>query len=845
MRKFLALAFFLTSATIFAQGVVTGTVIDSDMDAPLPGANVLVVGTNVGGMTDFGGKFSVETDLTSGFIEVTYVGFEPKRVPFSVTNGQTVDLGRILLSPDADALEEVIITTYSIAIDRKTPVAVSTIKAEAIETRLGNQEFPEILKSTPGVYATKGGGGFGDSEIRLRGFESENIAVLINGIPVNDMENGRVYWSNWAGLSDVTRFMQVQRGLGASKVAVPSIGGTINIVTKTTDAQEGGSAFYSLGNDGYQKVSATVSTGKMDNGWAATVSGARTVGDGYVDGTEFSGFSYFLNIAKELGEDHELSFTAFGAQQQHGQRQNALPIEVYRRSESGIRFNSDWGYKNGQVTHVEDNFYHKPQMSLNHYWDISDNSQLSTSVFASFGSGGGGGYGGVNKFGIGDVNDPSPYRFGYLQPVNLDLIVQENIALGAYGSETYLRASRNNHEWYGVLSTFSSEIFENIEFTGGVDFRYYEGEHFTEVTDLLGGRYVIDDANKNNPLHAAQVGDIIDYHDIGTVLWEGLFAQAEYSKDALSAFVTIAGSNTSYKREDFFNYLATDPQRETDFQHFLGYSAKGGANYNLDDRNNVFANVGYFEKAPFSNAVFLNFKNDINEDAKNQKIFSAELGYGYRTSNLRVDLNVYRTEWNDKTFVQRFQQPDGTTASANILGLNALHQGVELELNYRPIEGLILTGMASFGDWTWKNDITGVDIYNEEQDIVRTINLYVADLKVGGSAQTTFAAGADYEVFEGTSLRVNWNYFDDLYAEFEPETRSTRELGQSWELPAYGLVDMGLTHKFDLGNLEAMIMGNVNNVLDTDYISIARGGIDEGVFYGFGRTFNIGAKINF
>lgn len=845
MRKFLALAFFLTSATIFAQGVVTGTVIDSDMDAPLPGANIRVEGTSTGTVTDFGGKFSLETDRASGLIEVSFVGFETLRVPFSVSNGQTVDLGRILLSPDADALEEVIITTYSIAIDRKTPVAVSTIQAEAIETRLGNQEFPEILKSTPGVYATKGGGGFGDSEIRLRGFESENIAVLINGIPVNDMENGRVYWSNWAGLSDVTRFMQVQRGLGASKVAVPSIGGTINIVTKTTDAEKGGSAFYSLGNDGYQKVSATVSTGKMDNGWATTVSGARTVGDGYVDGTEFSGFSYFINIAKEINEDHELSFTAFGAQQRHGQRQNALPIEVYRRSERDARFNSDWGYKNGEVTHIEDNFYHKPQMSLNHYWDISDNAQLSTSVYASFGSGGGGGYGGVNKFGLGTFNDPNPYRLGYLQPVDLDLIVQENIARGAYGSETYLRASRNDHEWYGVLSTFSSEIFENIEFTGGVDFRYYEGEHFTEVTDLLGGRYVLDDDNVNDPLNAAQVGDIIDYHDIGTVLWEGLFAQAEYSKNNLSAFVTIAASNTSYKREDFFNYLDTDPARETDFQHFFGYSAKGGANYNLDNNHNVFASIGYFEKAPFSNAVFLNFENAINEDAENQKIFSAELGYGYRSANFRADLNVYRTEWNDKTLVQRFQQPDGTTGSANILGLNALHQGIELELSYRPIEGLTLTGMASLGDWTWKNDITGVDIYDEEQELVRTINLFVSDLKVGGSAQTTFALGADYEVFEGTNVRLNWNYFDDLYAEFDPETRSTRELGQSWKLPEFGLLDVGLTHKFDIGSLEAMLIGNVNNLLDTDYISIARGGRNDGVFYGFGRTFNIGTKINF
>lgn len=845
MRKFLALAFFLTSATIFAQGVVTGTVIDSDMDAPLPGANVRVEGTATGTVTDFGGLFSLEVDKASGILEISYVGFETKRVPFRVANGQTVDLGRILLVPDADALEEVIVTTYSIAIDRKTPVAVSTIKAEAIETQLGNQEFPEILKSTPGVYATKGGGGFGDAQIRLRGFESENIAVLINGIPVNDMENGRVYWSNWAGLSDVTRFMQVQRGLGASKVAVPSIGGTINIVTKTTDAEEGGSVNYSLGNDGYQKISATVSTGKMDNGWAATVSGARTTGEGYIDGTEFSGFSYFVNIAKDVNENHQLSFTAFGAQQRHGQRQNAHSIEIYRLSESGTRFNSDWGYKNGQLVHVEDNFYHKPQISLNHYWSISDDTKLNTSAYASFGSGGGGGFGGVNKFGLGTATNPSPYRDGYLQPLNLDLIVEENVERGALGAETFLRASRNDHQWYGVLSTLSTMILPNVEFTGGIDFRYYEGEHFTEVTDLLGGSYVLDRSNENNPLNTARVGDKIFYHDIGTVLWEGAFAQAEYSEGALSAFVTVSASNTSYKRKDFFNYLDTDPEQETDFQHFFGYMGKGGANYNLDDRNNIFANVGYFEKAPFSNAVFLNFTNAINEDAQNQKIFSAELGYGYRSTNLRADLNVYRTEWNDKTLIQRFQNPDGTTGSANILGLNALHQGVELEFSYRPIERLTLTGMASLGDWTWRNDITDVDIYDEEQNLVRTINLFVADLKVGGSAQTTFAAGADYEVWQGTTVRLDWNYYDDLYAEFDPETRSTRELGQSWELPEFGLVDFGLTHKFDIGDFEAMLFGNVNNVLDTDYISIARGGINDGVFYGFGRTFNVGAKFNF
>ncbi|MFR6633834.1 MAG: TonB-dependent receptor plug domain-containing protein [Alistipes onderdonkii] len=104
------------------------------------------------------------------------------------------------------ALQDVIVM-QSVAVQRKTPVAVSTVNAEEISYKLGGQEFPEILKSTPGVYVTKDGGGFGDSKINMRGFQAANVAVMVNGVPVNDMEWGGVYWSNWAGLSDVTRSM--------------------------------------------------------------------------------------------------------------------------------------------------------------------------------------------------------------------------------------------------------------------------------------------------------------------------------------------------------------------------------------------------------------------------------------------------------------------------------------------------------------------------------------------------------------------------------------------------------------------------------------------------------------
>ena len=214
-RLLMVMMFFVISSTIYSQ-TITGTV--NAEDGPLPGASVILKGTTTGTTTDFDGKFSLQVPEGSGVLAVSFIGYNKKDVSFTIAAGETKDIGSIVLI-ESNVLEEIVITATSFAIDRKTPVAVSTIKADVIENKLGSQEFPEILKSTPGVYATKSGGGFGDGRLTLRGFNSENVAVMINGVPVNDMENGRVYWSNWAGLADVTSAMQVQRGLGASKVS--------------------------------------------------------------------------------------------------------------------------------------------------------------------------------------------------------------------------------------------------------------------------------------------------------------------------------------------------------------------------------------------------------------------------------------------------------------------------------------------------------------------------------------------------------------------------------------------------------------------------------------------------
>ncbi|MBD0823538.1 TonB-dependent receptor [Aestuariibaculum marinum] len=853
----------LFTSVILAQSTIKGVVVEAGINMPLPGANVIEKGTTNGVVTDFDGNFTLETESDSGEILITYVGYTTKTVAFT----KDADLGTISMESSQVGLQEIQIIA-SVAVDRKTPVAVSTIKSEDIELKLGTQEFPEILKSTPGVYATKAGGGYGDGRINLRGFNSENVAVLINGIPVNDMENGRVYWSNWAGLGDVTSTMQVQRGLGASKVAVPSIGGTINIITKTTDVEAGGNVFTSVGNNGYTKYGVTYSTGLMDNGFAATVNAAKTTGDGYVDGTEFSGVSYFLNLSQEINEQHKVAFTVFGSKQRHGQRQNRQLIETFRNAESGRKFNADWGYKNGQVTFQEDNFYNKPQMSLNHYWDLNDNTSINTTAYASFGSGGGGGTAGDYKFGFDASTGKGDYRIGNFGPINFDKIVEENIASGANGAETYLRASRNDHNWYGVLSTLKTNLTDDLVLLAGLDYRNYKGIHFSEVTDLLGAEYALDNGNVNNPNAALQVGDKRDYYNDGLVGWLGAFGQLEYDlNENFNAFISLAASNTSYKRVDYFNYLDSDPLQETDWYNFFGYSAKGGANYRIGLNHNVFANVGYFEKAPGFDAVFLNFSNDnINSDAENQKISSFELGYGFRGEKLSANLNLYHTRWNDRTEIATFQQPDNTRASANILGVNAIHQGIELDFIYRATDKLDFTGMLSLGDWTWDKNVRDVRIFDEDQNEISDspVNLHISGLKVADAAQTTMALGLNYKISPETRLIIDYNYYDDLYADFDPSDRglssnlSPEEIDeilatdpvQTWKMPAYGLFDVGFTHGFKFGSFDASLTARMNNVFDTEYISDAQDGSGSNaqtslVYYGYGRTFSLGAKINF
>ena len=905
MRKhliqFLLVAVLLVfTSAAWAQTTVHGQLVDAETGEPLVGAAVMVEGTTQGSVTDIDGYFkqSVASNATLLF---KYIGYKDQKKKIT-QKGASVELGTIKMQPDAVMLSDVTITS-SVAVARKTPVAVSTVDPVFIEEKLGSQEFPEILKSTPGIYTTKDGGGYGDAQTRIRGFKSENVAMMINGVPMNGMENQKVYWSNWAGLSDVTRSMQVQRGLGAAKVSVPAVGGSINIVTKSTEAKRGGFVSYGMGNDGYNKILFSVSSGLSKDGWAFTLLGGKTWGDGYIQGTDFEGYNWFASIAKRFNDNHQLSLTAFGAPQWHNQRNynNALTIKEWQRvqkymgEKSPYRYNPTFGYRNGQAYNSSRNSYHKPQISLNHLWQIDRKSSLSTALYVSIGRGNG-------YSGSGDAANRSRWYGASNGLVNNDF--READGTFAYdevealnetsttGSKMIMGKSMNNHMWYGLLSTYTTKFGENFDFYGGIDLRYYKGLHQNVIVDLFGGDYFIDAENRgkilaeNNPAAADPnfknqklgVGDVY-YRDYdGFVMSEGAFAQLEYNRDKLSAFVSGGLSNTGYWRYDRMYY--SKDKAKSDTKNYLGGNIKGGVNYNLNEKNNVFINAGFITRAPMFDTSFVNSQNSHarNEDAKNEKIMSFEVGYGYRSGIFTANLNAYYTRWMDKALYDSGDfdyNVDGQNIkdryTLNMTGANANHLGVELDFAIRPLRWLDINGMFSWGDWRWNGNASGY-YYNAAGQLMTDFkggtladmsqasnykaNIKMDNVYVGGSAQTTAALGVNIRPMKGLRISADWNFFARNFADYDIDAGNAGfgdeiVVVSPWEIPSYSTFDLSAGYSFDFGKVRATLSGNVNNLFDQEYIADARDGGSHNwetatrVLYGFGRTYSVRLKFNF
>ncbi|HTL80696.1 MAG TPA: TonB-dependent receptor plug domain-containing protein, partial [Bacteroidia bacterium] len=435
------------------------------------------------------------------------------------------------------------------------------------------------------------GGGAGDSRVNIRGADQRNVGVMVDGVPMNDMETGQVYWSNWDGLSDVTRTMQVQRGLGASRLAIPSVGGTVNILTRGIDDAPSVTAHVDFGNNGLQKTYFGFNSGVIGNGWGITAAGARQTGNGWVDQTWDDQWAYFIKVQKRFDKSL-ITFSMNGAPQSHGQRYTVMPVAIldsayaaklgvnvdsfyaangggfttHTQGERGLRYNPDWGfinYSDGQQGKVSGdvNFYNKPLFNLSWFYNANDRLTFSTVAYLSHGYGGGATF------------KNTPTRDTLSGQYNLTSIYNNNsstinpvYSTTEHYSSNVLLAAMNNHIWYGLMSTATYRASDNLSLMFGIDGREYKGTHYRMVYDLLGGDYYLDNTagrDQNQPVgtymgdpnfqyYLKHKGDKVGYYNDSYVQWEGLFTQAEYVKKNWSAFLTVTGSASQYQRVDHF-----------------------------------------------------------------------------------------------------------------------------------------------------------------------------------------------------------------------------------------------------------------------------------------------------
>lgn len=874
---------------VYAQvGKIAGRVTIEDSGKPLSNAAVILVGTEQGTYTKDNGTFTL-IDVPVGIvnIQVRYMGYGTKTLEVEVKENETAIIN-VKLAVESIGIEGINIVSER-AKERQTPVAFTDMDKEEMVSKLGSRDIPLALVTTPSVYATDQGGGAGDARVNVRGFDQKNVAVMINGVPVNDMENGWVYWSNWDGVADATSSIQMQRGLSAVNLATPSIGGTMNIITDPTAMEAGVKYKREIGSGGFLKSTFMASSGLINNKFAVSGGGVRKLGVGVVDRTWTDSWAYYLSSGWNINSNNKIELYAVGAPQRHGQNLYKQNIAVYDQeyaadlddydqlafddfAEAGREYSQNWGSVSSaydgkqwwdgklhdrftpEFINERENYFHKPLVNLNWYSKLSEKLNLYSIAYYSGGKGGGTGtYGSIEW----DYSTPT-------RTPDWDATIAENDT-SSTGSSGILRNSVNNQWTIGAISKAYFTVNENFKTSVGIDWRTAEIDHFREVRDLLGGDYYYYDGNDFDEAadYEKGLGDKIAYHFTNTVGWMGGHLQGEYTKDAITAYLMGGLSTIKYS---YLNHFADDGEgneltAETDW--IKGFQVKGGSSFRVNENIDVFGNAGYVSKVPIFDDVIDDYNGTQAADPKNEQFTAVEAGLNFKglDGQLAAKTNFYFTNWKDKSKSIGVTNEDGTEGIVFISGMDSRHMGVEVETSYRPIEMIQFNLAASVANWVNTNDVSATyDNYSTEEDQIDTLNVYVDGLKVGNAPQTQLSFGTSFMPLDGFKAQFVVQHYRDHYAAWDVFDRTDPDdTTQSWKIPDYTKLNVHLNYQIPVNveGINVSIFAHVFNVLDAVFVQDATDNSyyngfdgdhdadDAEVFFGAPRTFNAGLNITF
>jgi len=676
-----------------------------------------------------------------------------------------------------------------------------------------------LLNSSMDVFYRTAAYEFSSSFFKVRGLDSDNAIVHINGIKMNKLYNGRPQWSNWGGLNDVLRNQELSNGSIPLKYNFGGILGSNNINIRASEYGEGGRITYSSSNRSYSnRLMATYNSGMLEKGWAYSLSiGRRWGNEGYQDASFYDSNSAFLSVQKIFNSKHSLNLAAIYAPNRRG-KVSPNTQEVYDLK--GIKYNEYWGYQDGEKRNSRVKRVVEPIILLNHDWSIDENSSLETSIGYQFGEMGnsrldyavGGNpspayYQDLPSYFLADTNGPD-YEGAYIAQenfvndgqINWNRIYDANITnnLSNLNAAYVLYEDRVDDTQLTINSAYNREINENIKITSSLNYRNLVSDNFAEISDMLGGYSYsnIDsfdnlDYNLLSPNSIISDGDKFKYHYKMNAEEISLFSMINFSYNKLEFYLAGDLTNTTYQRDGIFENEANagNSSGKGEEIKFDGYGVKAGITYKFSGKHILDFNSAYLQKAPSIRNTFTNSRvnhNIVGSDANGlinnspiteEKVMSFDANYIFRTPIFTGRLTGFYSEVKDANEIS-FYYADGLVGFEDdsefiqeiLQGIDKKYLGVEFGVEAQIIPTVKLKGAASIGQYTYDNNpylYLGAD-----NNTVAVGPSNLENYKIAGGPQRAYSVGFEYRDPDYWFIGVTSNFFTNTYVDVSPLTRT-------------------------------------------------------------------------
>ncbi len=802
MRKILLFMFLLFSFSnsFYAQQNVKGIVVSVDSEEALEGVSVSIKGTEITQETGVKGEFLLNnTPIGSQILQLSLNGYETVYYQIKIELGKDLDLGTLTLYP-------VIKSDFDASV-------ISLSEDELSEDEKGGSEnVSGLLQSSRDVFMRAAAFNFGQARFRVRGYDSGYGQLLMNGILMNKINDGRPQWSNWGGLNDATRNQEFTNGLIASDITFGGILGSTNINTRASNYRPGSSVSFATTNANYTgRIMATHATGLLKNGWSYVFSGSRRFAEnGYFEGTTYNAWSAFLAAEKKLNNNHSLNLTAIYSPVRRA-KSSANTQEVYDLA--GLKYNSYWGYQNGEKRNSRIKEIEEPLVILSHYWKIDNTTSLNTNVAYQFGNIGDSRLNYANA----QNQDPTYYRYlpsyylrfqdninyagaflageafkndpSYSQ-INWERLYRANIENST--THYYLSEDRVDDKTFTANTIFKKHLSEKITLNAGLTYRKLTSENYNKILDLLGGENYLDvdnfatgdamQSDLNNPNRSVKVGDKFNYHYNIASSDLNSFLQFQFKYNKIDFYVGTNFVMRDYQREGYYKNgtFANNSFGKGEKKLFSDISFKAGATYKINGRNLIDVNAGYINQAPTIRNAFANSRvnNEFTPDLKSEKITTADISYIFRAPGVQARLTGYYTKFENVTetsffFAEGLRGDEADFVAEILTGAEKLNFGGEFGIEVQIVPTVKLIGAAAVGQYTYNNNpqlyiqsdvFTGI-----ESDFGKA---YIKDYKLSGTPQRAYSLGFEYRDPKFWWFSVNANLLSHNYLDISPLLRT-------------------------------------------------------------------------